>query len=251
MKMILHPDVLHRSGRLDGQVNIYRKGRGSVRNLVRAFTPPSNPNTVYQVTQRAIFSSVQNGWASMTQVARDAWSLWAETYYNSQIDPQTLEPYELTGQSLYVASQLLNISAGGVLNTSAPTDIPINQPVEPVDAAAVSATGVITMNPSFSSAVANVRVRITEAYEQGYANKVGRLRNPFKSGSLDQNWDAAVDLSASSVAITTGASFVNMKSDLIPTTLDYILIEFLLASENDYLPNVSSPGRRQLQITVT
>jgi hypothetical protein len=252
MKQVLHPDVIARSGRVEDYVMLYRKRSGAIRALARTYVTPYNPQSDFQQRQRSVFGAAQAGWAALTATVREAWEECAKTFYNSQLDPNTGQNFAMTGQQLYVSAQILALSqSGGALGTTAPVDEPVQTPVFPTGISAVSATGVITITHSGVDDTANARVRVTPDYTAGYADRVGDLRNPFTSGNEEDNWDAAVDLSADDIVITMGAAFVNMRASLIPTTLDYILVEILLSSETDNLPPVTGPARRQLQITVT
>lgn len=252
MKQVLHPDVLARSGRVENYVMLFRKRAGAVRALARTFVTPYDPKSDYQQRQRVVFGAAQAGWAALTASVREAWEECAKEFYGEQTDPNTGQKFAMTGQQLYVSAQILALSqTGGVLSTVAPSDTPVQAPVFPTSISAVSATGAITIEHSGGTDTVNARVRLTADYTQGYADRVGDLRNPFTSGNEEDNWDASVDLSADDVVITMGAAFVNMRAALIPTTLDYILVEILCASETDNLPPVTGPYRRQLQITVT
>lgn len=252
MKQVLHPDVIARSGRVEEYVFLYRKRAGAVRALARTYVKPFDEKTDYQQRQRSVFGSAQAGWAALTAAIRAAWDDCAATYYNTQTDPNTGQKYALTGQQLYVSAQILALSqSGGALGTTAPVDAPVSTPVFPTAIAGVSATGVITVTLSDAVDTANIRVRLSGAYTEGYADRISDLRNPFTAGNETDNWDAAVDLSTDPAVITTGAAFVNMRPALIPTDGDFILVECLCASETDNLPPVTGAYRRQLEITVT
>lgn len=252
MKTILHPDVVARSGRVGDYVFMYRKDGKSVKALARQFVPPYNPDTPYQQAQRTIFAVAQSGWYALTAVIRAAWDDLATTYYTDIVDPNTGGTYSLSGQSVYIAAQIYALQQGAAaVGTTAPVDTPIAMPVYAADIAAVSATGVFTINPSFAVGTANVRVRLSPAYIQGYAPNTGALRNPMLASNLADNWDAGVDLSADAITITSGAAFALLKPTIIPTTLDWLLVEIICCSETDNLPPASPPQARQLQITVT
>jgi hypothetical protein len=76
---------------------------------LRTRANPVNPNTAKQVLVRASFGNLSTGWQALTQVQRDAWTLYADNVpvVNSQGDT-----FNLTGHQMYVRCNTPRLQAG-------------------------------------------------------------------------------------------------------------------------------------------
>jgi hypothetical protein len=82
-------------GRMGGLV--YNTWHGI--SYVKAHSGPNQPNSAAQLAARARLIAVGAGWRDLTQVQRDAWSVYADAHPESD---WTGNPLRLTGQNWYI-----------------------------------------------------------------------------------------------------------------------------------------------------
>lgn len=93
-------------------------------NYIRNKVTPVNPQTSYQLEQRANLASLSAGWRELTQEQRDSWSNSAKDRPRTDIFGDSKV---LTGQALYVSANL-NLLAAGTATISSPGalgDVPL------------------------------------------------------------------------------------------------------------------------------
>jgi len=96
MKIKFGSIVVNGSGKLGGHV--YSSNRGG--NYVRTLATPSNPQTPAQQTGRSIFTTLTQGWSSLTQSERDTWNGATGTFEKTD---QFGDTRELSGKGLYIS----------------------------------------------------------------------------------------------------------------------------------------------------
>ena len=112
-------------GKVGGNV-IQRNANGL---FVRDSPIPTQPGTIYQVDQQAVYSTVFGHWATLTEEQRAAWIAFAETPAGEYQD-RLGDTQNYTGQQLFVK---LNLAA---FQTSFPIEDPPTVPsftVNPID----------------------------------------------------------------------------------------------------------------------
>jgi hypothetical protein len=107
--------------KLNGSVFSRNRGGAYLRNKVT----PLNPQTAAQVEARSLLAQFSQGWRSLTQVQRDAWSAAVSNWTTTDVFGDSVKP---TGATLYIRLNI-NISiAGGT---------PINTPPAPLGVVAL------------------------------------------------------------------------------------------------------------------
>jgi len=96
MKIKFGSIVVNGSGKLGGHV--YSSNRGG--NYIRTLATPSNPQTPAQQTGRSIFTTLTQGWSSLTQSERDTWNGATGTFEKTD---QFGDTRELSGKGLYIS----------------------------------------------------------------------------------------------------------------------------------------------------
>lgn len=86
--------VVDGRGKLGGHV--LAKNRGG--NYMRTKTTPTNPQTVFQSTIRAMFALIASGWSALTEDARKSWNDKAPQFARTNIFGDLKNP---TGKALY------------------------------------------------------------------------------------------------------------------------------------------------------
>lgn len=254
MKQTLHPDVTGRSGRVNGYVFAIRKATGTVHNYAREFVTPANPQTSYQITVRQAFAQASQAWSTLSESVRTGWNTWATTYYTNQIDPQTLQPYAINGQSLYVKTGIHTLLAGYALMTTAPTEIPPTITPAPVSISnAASTTGVTNVVTLLAPNVDyQWRLRISTAITAGYAIPRGALRVPWNLANLTDAYIVDNGGGGANIEFAAGALNANWRSEYqSPVNGSRIGVGLLALSEVEYLPAIGGEVQTTLSIVVT
>jgi len=168
--------VTRGSGKLGGHV--YSTNRGGA--YIRTNQTPSNPQTPFQQSGRAVFTELTQGWSALTQNERDSWSNATSSF---PVTDRFGDSRELSGKGLYISlnkeRQLISLpfldlapSPQGIvvptgldlnlsLTISEAEIIPITQSLNYV--AVIKSTGVVSAGTSF---VKN-RLRAFSTFEGG------------------------------------------------------------------------------------
>ena len=93
-KIKLGAIVVDMSGKLGGHV--FAKNKGG--NYMRTKTTPSNPQTIYQNTVRAIFALISAKWGNLTESARESWRTAVSSFANTNVFGDLKNP---TGKALF------------------------------------------------------------------------------------------------------------------------------------------------------
>lgn len=138
-------------------------------NYIRNKVTPVNPQTSYQLNQRANLSALSSQWRGLTQAQRDAWANAAQQRPFTDIFGDTKT---LSGQALYVSANL-NLLASGSATISEPglsVAIPVLDSVTAViesNASDVLQTADVTIAPAVIPAGFKLIVYATPAYSPG------------------------------------------------------------------------------------
>lgn len=71
------------SGKLGGLVYAFNKAG----NYVRTFRKPTQPNTVAQLENRALFTQATTGWHALADTTKGLWNQFAITFFKSKFNP--------------------------------------------------------------------------------------------------------------------------------------------------------------------
>ena len=96
------------TGRDKGIERVFAYRQGNSYSSVKAFTKPSNPQSVLQNTVRNTFSQKAAQWSSLTQNQRDAWENEAPNWYNTGI----FGIKKMSGQNLFIGVNVALAVAG-------------------------------------------------------------------------------------------------------------------------------------------
>lgn len=150
--------------KLNGSVLSKNRYGSYVRNKVT----PVNPQTSYQLNQRAILSSLSSAWRGLTQAQRDEWQ---EAANNQPITDIFGDTKILSGQAFFV-SRNLNLVGSGTPLISAPGQ-PVNVPLVSISSMSVGVVaGVLdaaefTISPAAVPAGYKLIVYATPGYSPG------------------------------------------------------------------------------------
>lgn len=108
-------------GKLGGQV--FSKNRGGA--YVRTKVTPSNPQTAFQVAQRALLSTFSQAWRALTEAQREAWNGAVSNYATTNVFGDLVNP---TGAQLHTKININASLAGGVAITTPPLPVGISSP---------------------------------------------------------------------------------------------------------------------------
>jgi len=169
MKIKFGSIVVNGSGKLGGHV--YSSNRGG--NYVRTLSTPSNPQTPAQQTGRSIFTTLTQGWSSLTQSERDTWNGATGTFEKTD---QFGDTRELSGKGLYISlnKELLLIDQAKI--DTAPNALSIVFPG--LFAPTINATlGTIQMNFENTPPIPGLVVRSSGPVSAGTSFVKDKLRN--------------------------------------------------------------------------
>lgn len=124
-------------------------------SYVRYRSRPVNPNSVSQISARAIFAAVSRDWSTLSDAERALWKMYAD---NTPVTDRFGFQITLTGAAMYQKVNAARLSAGLVTLSAAPTTY-----------------GLPGADPSFEVAVtaADTEAAITFDNTQEWATKVG------------------------------------------------------------------------------
>lgn len=187
-------------------------------NYVRNKVTPVNPQTSFQLNQRANLSSLSAQWRGLTQSQRDAWAIAASERPFTDIFGDTKT---LTGQALFVSVNLNLLAAGNsVINDAGSSvSIPVLESVSL--AVASNAGGVIqdadvTILPATVPANFKLVVYGTPAYSAG----ISFVKNKYRYLGTFTPVAGVVDISAALTARFGSAAVgkkVSVKLALVST----------------------------------
>lgn len=159
--------------KLNGSVMSKNRYGSYVRNKVT----PVNPQTSYQLNQRAALSSLSSAWRGLTQAQRDAWTEAAKNRPFTDIFGDTKI---LSGQAFFVSSNL-NLTTNGIAQIDSPSvavDVPLailTDPIAQLDGLGEIAV-VATLSPVVVPAGFSLVVYCTPAYSAGISFVKNRFR---------------------------------------------------------------------------
>lgn len=159
--------------KLNGSVMSKNRYGSYVRNKVT----PVNPQTSFQLNQRATLSNLSSAWRGLTQAQRDAWTEAAKNRPFTDIFGDTKI---LSGQAFFVSSNL-NLVANGLAQINTP-GVSVDVPLIAVDALIVNYDSIegfgVTMN--ISEAVVPVGFSLVVYATPGYSAGVTFVKNRFR-----------------------------------------------------------------------
>jgi hypothetical protein len=143
----------------DGQVFYTLDGRGISRTLVA----PTNPNTTYQQTIRAIQTSLSAQYSSLTRTQADAWDTFGKNF--SGVD-RLGRKYSYGGIQAFLAVNTHRVLAGQSAVTDPPIYVNTPSPIQ-ISSVTVSGTSQLTITAQHLVATGSGfwRVRITPALD--------------------------------------------------------------------------------------
>jgi hypothetical protein len=142
-------------------------------NIVRRRLKPTNPRTNLQTTVRGTFTTNATGWDSLTGAEQAAWIAWAAA--NSFTD-RFGGAKNLSANAAYVRYQQLRATVGLAPTTATPSALAA-YPTVPTAAAAVGATGHVTLTTPAQSATSGwYVVRTTAGLKTGVTFAGSKLR---------------------------------------------------------------------------
>lgn len=100
-------------GKINGTVHSKNRFGQYMRNK----TSPVNPQTTFQSAVRASFSNFTQGWRSLTELQRDAWSSVVDAFSRNNVFGDNIR---LSGANLYISLNRMIDTIGGVAITSPP-----------------------------------------------------------------------------------------------------------------------------------
>ena len=124
-EVIYSNPVLALRGKIGDSPVVFYAARGQ--QLVRAFTPPVNPNTPEQVVARRLLARASGQWVFLSDAQRDAWTAYAQAHFTREINGVTSAP---TGALVYNKVGFFRQALGLEL----PGDAPAAGPPEPLAA---------------------------------------------------------------------------------------------------------------------
>lgn len=156
-------------GKLGGQVFSKNKAGSYVRTKV----VPTNPQTGFQATARALFTSISQGWSALSNAQRASWNSAVGEWAKTDVFGDLKNP---TGKNLY---QRLNNQAQSA-GLSAVTDVPakLEMPSEIVSAVAIAVgAGTLTLTGANTDASTQVMLFATQVLPDGVKFVKNKLRN--------------------------------------------------------------------------
>ena len=96
------------TGRDKGIERVFSYRQGNSYSSVKAFTKPSNPQSVLQNVVRTAFTQSASSWSSLTEEQRDAWNADAPNWVNTGI----FGAKKQSGQNLYIGCNVALAVAG-------------------------------------------------------------------------------------------------------------------------------------------
>lgn len=215
MKIKFGSLVVDGRGKIGGHVA--SKNRSG--NYLRTKTTPTNPQTSFQTSVRALFGSISQGWSSLTEAQRNGWRDAVDLWKRTDIFGDLKRP---TGKALY---QRLNQQAQ-VVGYSAITDAP--EPSE-VESSVISnaefdiAATELTLGNLNSSASTKVQLFGTPALSAGTKFVKNKLRafdaqdaDAFISANAYGNYIARFGTPTSSDNIYIGVKYVDDNGNATP-----------------------------------
>lgn len=153
--------VVDGRNKIGGQVASKNRSGAYLRNKVT----PVNPQTTYQVAQRARLASFSQAWRSLTQAQRDAWNGAVGDYKKTDIFGDIQNP---SGFNLYVRlnTNLDNIGSSAIDVPGAPVGVNVFESMS-LAAAEGAGTIVATVSPATLDANEYVVFRATAAQSAG------------------------------------------------------------------------------------
>jgi len=113
--------VTRGSGKLGGHV--YSTNRGGA--YVRTNQTPSNPQTPFQQSGRAVFTELTQGWSALTEAERASWN---EATSSFPVTDRFGDSRELSGKGLYISLNKELVLVGKPILSVAPSPGPILVP---------------------------------------------------------------------------------------------------------------------------
>ena len=114
--MLFESTIVNRGSGSIGGITVSRNRGG---NYMRVKGVPINPNTPAQITVRILMNALVDRWTSvLTDASRVGWQTYAN---NVQLPNRLGELKTVTGQNMFVRSNLARIQAGGAVIDDAPT----------------------------------------------------------------------------------------------------------------------------------
>ena len=182
--------VTRGSGKLGGHV--YSTNRGGA--YVRTNQTPSNPQTPFQQSGRAVFTQLTQGWSALTEAERTSWNQATSSF---PVTDRFGDSRELSGKGLYISLNKELVLVGKAILNVAPSPGPILVPSDivvinsPINSQidirvpslpgntelVISASGVVSAGTSF------VKNRMRVLFPEFIPN----LQD------LDENWTAYVN----------------------------------------------------------
>jgi len=136
--------VVDGRGKLGGHVLTKSRNGATVRTKVT----PTNPQTSYQQTNRAIFGQLSSNWTSLTEAQRQAWNGAVKEFEKTNIFGDLKAP---AGRDLYISLNRNILQAGG-------TEILVPPKKEGIQPNAISSL-------DFDAANSNIMVELTTALQ--------------------------------------------------------------------------------------
>ena len=135
--------VTRGSGKLGGHV--YSTNRGGA--YVRTNQTPSNPQTTFQQSGRAVFTQLTQGWSALTEAERTSWNQATSSF---PVTDRFGDSRELSGKGLYISLNKELVLIGKPILSVAPSPGPILVP-SALEVIVFIADGTLTVNlPSLS-----------------------------------------------------------------------------------------------------
>lgn len=153
--------VVDGRNKIGGQVASKNRAGSYLRNKVT----PVNPQTTFQVSQRAKFSSFSQGWKSLTEANRLNWNNAVSDYKKTDIFGDIVNP---SGFNLYVKLNTMLSITGGTAVTDPPAPVGVSV-FSTLSTAAAKGAGTMTCTvlPATLPATEKIIIRATSGQSAG------------------------------------------------------------------------------------
>lgn len=156
-------------GKLGGQV-FSKNNAGS---YVRTKVTPSNPQTSYQSSARALFGSISAGWSGLSQAVRDSFNAAVSDWATTDVFGDLRNP---TGKNLFQRLNNQAQSAGLAAVVTVPAKATL--PTDVVSAATIAVgAGTLTLTGANTDASTQIMLYATPVLTAGTKFVKNRLRN--------------------------------------------------------------------------
>jgi hypothetical protein len=163
------------SGKINGMVASHNAGGA----YMRALKIPSNPNSPAQQTVRTAMATLAANWKALSAAGREAWATYAA---NVPVQNALGDTIHVTGQNMYVRSNIPRLQSGLAVVTTAPTTFDLGDFSGcTLTAAAAGTTGTVTFSASDTWATTNANTTALLLYTASpKAGSVNYFKGPYR-----------------------------------------------------------------------